>query len=130
MSDGSAPWLWPGAEDDNPAVLPRLGEVLREYRSANHLTQAALAELLQVDQTYVSLIERGRRQVRDVGFLLRVSRLLRIPSADLGLSNELLGAGEAAGWRPTRTTGGQQQPVGAHAPVESSQGEWRAIRRY
>lgn len=119
----------PGAEDDNAAVLPRLGEVLREYRTANQLTQAALAELLQVDQTYVSMIERGRRQIRDVGFLLRVSRLLRIPPTDLGLSNELLGAGEAAGRGPARKTGGQQL-AGAHASVESSQGEWRAIRRY
>ncbi|HCU94163.1 MAG TPA: hypothetical protein DHU96_16140 [Actinobacteria bacterium] len=130
MTEGMRPWLWPGAEDDSAAVLPRLGEVLREYRTANQLTQAALAELLQVDQTYVSMIERGRRQIRDVGFLLRVSRLLRIPPADLGLSNELLGAGEAAGWGPARKTGGQQQPAGAHASVESSQGEWRAIRRY
>lgn len=54
------------------------------------MTQATLGELLQVDQTYMSLIERGRRKPGDIGFLLRVARLLGIPPADLGLSNELM----------------------------------------
>ena len=65
-------------------VLPRLGAVLKEYRREHGLTQAALGELLGVDQTYVSMIERGRRQIRDVGFLLRACRLLGTPPADLG----------------------------------------------
>jgi hypothetical protein len=34
------------------------------------------APAVLVDQTYVSMIERGRRTIRDIGFLLRVSRVL------------------------------------------------------
>jgi len=101
MTDSPSPWLWPGV-DDQPDRLPGLGEVLREYRAANHLTQAALGGLLQVDQTYISLIERSRRQIRDVGFLLRVARLLGIPPADLGLSNDLLSETAASGGRQWR----------------------------
>jgi transcriptional regulator with XRE-family HTH domain len=89
MPDSPSPWLWPHP-DSEPAALHRLGEVLREYREANHLSQAALGALLQVDQTYISLIERGRREIRDVGFLLQIARVLGIPPADLGLSNELM----------------------------------------
>ncbi len=89
MPDKPSPWLWPRS-DSEPTALHRLGEVLREYREVNHLSQAALGELLQVDQTYISMIERGRRQIRDIGQLLRVARLLGIPPADLGLSNELM----------------------------------------
>src|SRR6266496_1546407 len=114
MTDGPDPWLWRGTSDEERVVLPRLGAVLKEYRRAHGLTQAALGEFLGVDQTYVSMIERGRRQIRDVGFLLRVCRLLGIPPADLGLSNELL-------------TGG---PAGLVGSVGSSQDEWRTVRRH
>jgi len=89
MTDGPDPWLRQGAADMERVVLPRLGTVLKEYRHEHGLTQAALGELLQVDQTYVSMIERGRRQIRDVSFLLRICRLLDIPPADLGLSDKI-----------------------------------------
>src|SRR5262245_34711826 len=89
MPDGPTAWLWPRSESE-PAALHRLGAVLREYREANHLSQAALGELLQMDQTYISMIERGVRKVRDIGSLLRIARLLGIPPSDLGLSNELM----------------------------------------
>jgi transcriptional regulator with XRE-family HTH domain len=126
MAEGKERWLRPGAAGGQQGTWPLLGEVLREYRSAHHLTQAALARRLGVDQTYVSLIERGRRTIRDIGFLLRVSQVLEIPPADLGLSNELMTAGLArvgqdaqAGW-----------PVLPGAPVVRSQDQWRAVRRY
>jgi transcriptional regulator with XRE-family HTH domain len=126
MAEGMGPWLRPGLTEDQQAALPRLGEVLREYRAAHHLTQAALADLLGVDQTYVSMIERGRRTIRDIGFLLRVSRVLEIAPADLGLSNELMitslagpGQDASAGW-----------PVQLGEPVVRSQDEWRNVRRY
>src|SRR6266566_6627939 len=94
--DGKGLRLVPGTGGERPTALLRLGEVLRGYRAAHHMTQAALGDLLGVDQTYVSMIERGRRQVRDVGFLLRVCRLLGIPPADLGLSNEFAAAAMSA----------------------------------
>jgi len=107
MAGTTGPWLR-GGTDDQPVAWPMMGEVLRGYRAEHHLTQAALGELLGVDQTYVSMIERGRRTVRDIGFLLRVSRVLGIPPADLGLSNELI-------------TGEQRWP---------GQDEWRTVRRH
>ena len=114
MADGMGPWLQPGTGETRRAVLPPVGDVLRQYRVDHHLTQAALGELLQVDQTYVSMIERGRRTVRDIGFLLRISRVLGIPPADLGLSNELITVG----------------PGGVAESAGSSQEQWRAVRRY
>jgi Helix-turn-helix len=72
MAEGMGPWLRPGTTEDQQAALPRLGEVLREYWAAHHLTQASLAGLLGVDQTYVSMIERSRRTIRDIGLWLRV----------------------------------------------------------
>jgi transcriptional regulator with XRE-family HTH domain len=114
VADGTRPWLWGEAADDQPIAVPPLGGVLRQYRADHHLTQAALGELLQVDQTYVSMIERGRRTIRDIGFLQRVARVLGIPPADLGLSNELV-------------TG---IPAGPLESVRAGQDQWRAIRRH
>jgi len=139
MQDKPSPWLWPRS-DSEPTALYRLGEVLREYREVNHLSQAALGELLQVDQTYISMIERGRRQIRDIGELLRIARLLGIPPADLGLSNELMtesaGLGRPHGPdRPhgpgrQRGKGGGRRLAGPQESVLSDQTDWRAVRRY
>src|ERR1700722_11337254 len=127
MPDSPSAWLWPRAEGE-PAALHRLGEILREYREANHLSQAALGELLQVDQTYISMIERGRRQIRDIGFLLQIARLLGIPPADLGLSNELMTESGTPGREQ-----GQGHPhragsslAGPQESVVSDQSDWRA----
>lgn len=38
------------------------GKVLREARERSKLSQEALADLADLDRTYVSLLERGRRQ--------------------------------------------------------------------
>src|ERR1022692_1871048 len=128
MADSPSSWLWPHV-GDQPAGLPGLDVIFREYRAANHLTQAALGKLLQVDQTYISLIERRRRTIRDVGFLLQVARLLGIPPADLGLSNDLLGETAGSGGREWRGTDGQRL-AGPHEAVLSDQSDWRAVRRY
>jgi len=106
-------------------VLPRLGAVLKEYRREHGLSQAGLGELLGVDQTYVSMIERGRRQIRDVGFLLRVCRLLGIPPADLGLSNEFVAAAMSQLGAAPGDWGEAAQQV-----VLASQDGWRSARRY
>jgi transcriptional regulator with XRE-family HTH domain len=129
MTDGPDPWLLPGTAGMERVVLPGLGAVLKEYRRAHGLTQAALGELLGVDQTYVSMIERGRRQIRDVGFLLRACRLLGIPPADLGLSNEFVAAAMTAGHgQPAAATGGWAEA--AQQVVAASQDGWRSDRRY
>src|SRR5450755_672703 len=134
MPDSPSPWLWPQS-DSEPAALRRLGEVLREYREANHLSQAALGALLQVDQTYISLIERGRREIRDIGFLLQIARVLGIPPADVGLSNELMTESAGQGHRqrqdhPHPPGGSSRRLAGPQESVLSDQSDWRAVRRY
>jgi transcriptional regulator with XRE-family HTH domain len=128
MPDTPSGWLWPKPASQRPA-LPDLGAVLREYRAENHLTQKALAAELQVDQTYVSRIERGSRQIRDVGFLMRVALLLRIPPADLGLSNELLTDPGDPKVRDLRGPDGAPLS-GPLLAVASDQSDWKAVRRY
>jgi len=39
------------------------GEVLKELRAARKLSQEALADACGLDQTFISLMERGRRQL-------------------------------------------------------------------
>lgn len=114
------PWLSSRASDIelNTSLL---AEVLREYRRSNGLNQADLAQLLNLDQSYVSKIETGQRQVRDLEMLVRIAQQLNISPSELGISNDLL------------------QPVSAPATsvlvgdvdqVDVSQREWRRMRRY
>src|SRR5690348_11448212 len=106
MPDSPSPWLW-RQPDSEP----------------------------QVDQTYISLIERGLRQIRDIGFLLQIARVLGIPPADLGLSNELMtesaGPGRDQGQRDSHGRGGSSRRLaGPQESVLSDQSDWRAVRRY
>lgn len=50
---------------------PDVGQVLREYRLSQtpRMTQAQLAELLNVDQSHISRIEKGEQKVRSIDFL-------------------------------------------------------------
>ena len=70
MTQAEAPWLWVCPPPDGAEVKAlSVGELLREYRVTHgDLSQAALADLLGITQTYVSRIENGTRQVRDVAF--------------------------------------------------------------
>lgn len=92
--------------------LSRIGEVLRAYRKGEGLTQRQLAEMLSVDPSYVSRIEGGERDVRDVEFLRQIADLLGIPATHLGLSSE-----------PTVSSD-------ASDPAAVSQAQWRTVRRY
>lgn len=38
------------------------GQILKEMRSENHMSQEKLAEYGDLDRTYISLLERGLRQ--------------------------------------------------------------------
>ena len=114
------PWLSKAGTETglNANLLP---EVLKEYRKSNGLNQADLARLLNLDQSYVSKIETGHRQIRDLEVLLRIANQLNIPPGHLGVSQDLL---EPV---PRPSTG---PLVGAADPVEVSQSDWRRERRY
>lgn len=63
-----------------PAVgVGGLGAALLAYRREQSLTQAQLGELLGFHQSYVSLLERGRRQIRDGHTLERVEQQIGWP---------------------------------------------------
>ncbi len=49
--------------DDPTDVLARFGKKVRALRIAKGLSQEDLAELCNLDRTYISGIERGRRNV-------------------------------------------------------------------
>lgn len=46
-----------------PRLAPRVGRVIRKYREGKGLSQEALADEAGLHRTYISLIERGHRNV-------------------------------------------------------------------
>lgn len=79
-------------------VLPDVGGLLRSWRSEHRMSQAALAGLLGYDQSFLSMVERGRRQVRDIEALARIA-------ARLGFAPELLGVSGSVLRVPVATAG-------------------------
>jgi ribosome-binding protein aMBF1 (putative translation factor) len=67
------------SESTRDTELRLLGGALRRLRDAAGITQEELAERLQMDPTYISRIERGRRGVQ----WLTVQRFLRALDSDL-----------------------------------------------
>lgn len=66
-----------------------IGDVLRWYREKQHLTQAQLADKLEVSPSYVSSLERGVRSVAGRPYLVshsileKMSEVMNVPVADL-----------------------------------------------
>lgn len=106
--------------------FPQLGAVLKEYRKNNGLSQRELGELLHVDQSYVSKIERGK-PIKDVEFLLRVTQVLEVPPAHLGLSADLIPSANRS--EPSSLAVGNAVDH-QHDIVVASQNEWRGVRRH
>ncbi|MDQ4116519.1 MAG: helix-turn-helix domain-containing protein [Actinomycetota bacterium] len=84
------PWLSPRSGADVELNTSLLADLLREFRRANGLNQADLAQLLSMDQSYISKIETGHRAVRDVQQLLWIAQQLGVKPSQVGLSRELL----------------------------------------
>ncbi|MFJ7215655.1 helix-turn-helix domain-containing protein [Amycolatopsis sp. NPDC098790] len=118
--EADQPWLSPRSTTELELNTGLLAEVLEEYRKANGLNQADLAQILNMDQSYISKIETGQRQVRDLDTLLRVANQLGISLSRLGLSKELLQP-----VAPPSTSA----LVNEVDPVAVSQEEWRRMRR-
>ncbi|MFE0577786.1 helix-turn-helix domain-containing protein [Streptomyces sp. NPDC058874] len=59
--------------------------MLKAYRALHKLKQQDLADLLGYDQSYVSLLERGKRTIRDMAELRRLATVLALPEEELGL---------------------------------------------
>lgn len=54
------------------------GKALRTIRAAKHLSQAQLAKVLELDPSFVSLLERGRREP-SLATVRQVAQKLHVP---------------------------------------------------
>jgi transcriptional regulator with XRE-family HTH domain len=67
---------------DDRHFLQRLGEQLRDRRTAAGYTQAELAKRCGLHRTFIGSIERGERNLAILS-LRRVAKYLRVPLTDL-----------------------------------------------
>lgn len=67
---------------DDKEFLQRLGDRIRERRTAQNLTQAALAELCGLHRTFIGSVERGERNVAVLS-LRKIATALRVTPAEL-----------------------------------------------
>lgn len=65
-----------------PAERKRLGAVLQERRKAMDLTQEALGFEIDMDRTYISDIETGKRNPSLVN-ILKICKALKMSAAEL-----------------------------------------------
>ncbi|MFD7079567.1 helix-turn-helix transcriptional regulator [Streptomyces sp. NPDC059918] len=96
--------------------------MLKAYRALHKLKQQDLADLLGYDQSYVSLLERGKRTIRDMVELRRLAHALALPEDELGLlppTETVVTVGASAG------DPGGRNPLAAI----DDQGRWRMTRR-
>jgi transcriptional regulator with XRE-family HTH domain len=63
-------------------VVEQLGLNIRVYRTRRQLTQEGLAEAADLHPTYVSEIERGRRNI-SVETLFKIAKALNCSAAEL-----------------------------------------------
>ena len=71
----------------------RLGERIREERQRLHLTQAQLAEVVDISDTYMGAIERGERSLT-LDTLVRLVNRLGV-TVDYLLADSVTGSDEA-----------------------------------
>jgi transcriptional regulator with XRE-family HTH domain len=61
-------------------VINIFGQVLRELREENKISQEKLAEYCDLDRTFISLLERGQRQP-SLSTIFKLSEALKIKSS-------------------------------------------------
>jgi len=67
---------------DKETVLTKFGEKLREARVLKGLSQEALALSLEFDRTYISMLERGKRNP-SLFTIYRIADFLDVEASDL-----------------------------------------------
>lgn len=79
-----------------------VGELIRRRRLSLGLTQEQLCEMTDLDQQYLSQVERGKIKRPDTPILRRLSRALDLPEVDLmraaGLVVEVVTGGADTAW--------------------------------
>ncbi len=66
----------------NEKILQSVGKRIRDLRLERQLSQEKLAELAGFDRTYISLVERGKRNLSLIN-LFRFSKALGVSVSDL-----------------------------------------------
>jgi transcriptional regulator with XRE-family HTH domain len=74
--------ILPSSQGEQLNVDKAFGEVLKQHRSRSKLSQIVLAELSELDRTYISLLERGLRQPT-LHTLIKLASALKVDPADL-----------------------------------------------
>lgn len=67
---------------DKETVLTQFGEKLREARVLKGLSQEALALSLEFDRTYISMLERGKRNP-SLFTIYKIADFLDVEASDL-----------------------------------------------
>ena len=67
---------------DKEKILTHFGEKLKEARLASGLSQEALALSLELDRTYIGLLERGKRNP-SLFTIHKIATFLKIKPSDL-----------------------------------------------
>lgn len=65
-----------------PSILQTFGKRLRLIRKRNGISQEALADLAEFDRTYISMLERGKRNP-SLTCIATISRALNISPKEL-----------------------------------------------
>ena len=63
-------------------VIEIFGKVLRELRDGNNISQEKLAEYCDLDRTYISLLERGKRQPT-ITTIFKLAKALNISPSEM-----------------------------------------------
>ena len=67
---------------DREPILQKFGQNVRRKREAYRISQEGLAEIAELDRTYVGGIERGERNPTIIS-AVRIAKALRVRLADL-----------------------------------------------
>lgn len=78
--------MWSDPAASGALATRDLPTILRAYRSANGLSQEAVAAVLGYDKSYIAMIETRRRDPGDVAGRRHIARALGLPSHLLGVT--------------------------------------------
>ncbi len=70
-------------------ILCQFGLLVKKYRQENNLNQEQLAALAELDRTYISGIERGKRNISLIKIIKIASALNISPSKLMSFPTEL-----------------------------------------
>lgn len=84
-----SPTVWMWSDPNAAAALSTrdLALIMRAYRRSNHLSQAAVAEILGYDKSYVAMIEKRKREPGDLAGRRHIARRLGLPYHLLGVTD-------------------------------------------